>query len=57
MLRTYPGPAEGASAAAERIAHQVIGLDDELRMHPSPSLLADLKQRPGPGGSATISPR
>lgn len=56
MLRTYPGPAEVHLRLLSG-SRQVIGLDDEFLVHPSPSLLADLKQRPGPGGSGTISLR
>ncbi len=48
-LRTHPGPTEVhlRLLAGDRV--KLLRLDDKLRVQPSPSLLADLKQLLGPG--------
>ena len=48
VLRTHPGPAEVHLRLQSGTRIAVMRLDDKLRVHPSPSLLADLKQLLGP---------
>ncbi|HXZ65538.1 MAG TPA: DNA polymerase III subunit alpha [Streptosporangiaceae bacterium] len=47
-LRTHPGPTEVHLRLISGSRVQVLRLDDKLRVRPSPSLLADLKQLLGP---------
>jgi len=49
VLRTYPGPTEVHLRLISGSRIKVLQLDDKLRVKPSPSLLADLKQLLGPG--------
>src|SRR5215472_1122816 len=49
VLRTHPGPTEVHLKLLAGSRAKVVRLDDKLRMRPSPSLLADLKQLLGPG--------
>jgi DNA polymerase-3 subunit alpha len=48
VLRTHPGPAEVHLRLLNGSRARVMRLDDKLRVRPSPSLLADLKQLLGP---------
>jgi DNA polymerase III subunit alpha len=48
VLRTHPGPAEVHLKLTSGSRAKVLRLDDKLRVKPSPSLLADLKQLLGP---------
>jgi DNA polymerase-3 subunit alpha len=48
-LRTHPGPTEVHLRLISGGRVKVLRLDDKLRVKPSPSLLADLKQLLGPG--------
>jgi DNA polymerase III subunit alpha len=48
VLRTHPGPTEVHLRLQTGSRTRVIKLDDKLRVKPSPSLLADLKQLLGP---------
>jgi DNA polymerase III subunit alpha len=48
VLRTHPGPAEVHLRLLTGSRTTVVRLDDKLRVRPSPSLLADLKQLLGP---------
>ncbi|HYK67730.1 MAG TPA: DNA polymerase III subunit alpha [Streptosporangiaceae bacterium] len=48
-LRTHPGPSEVHLRLISGGRVKVLRLDDKLRVKPSPSLLADLKQLLGPG--------
>jgi len=48
-LRTHPGPTEVHLRLISGGRVRVLRLDDKLRVKPSPSLLADLKQLLGPG--------
>jgi DNA polymerase III subunit alpha len=48
VLRTHPGPAEVHLRLLSGARTTVVRLDDKLRVKPSPSLLADLKQLLGP---------
>jgi DNA polymerase-3 subunit alpha len=48
VLRTHPGPTEVHLRLQTGSRTKVIRLDDKLRVKPSPSLLADLKQLLGP---------
>jgi DNA polymerase-3 subunit alpha len=48
VLRTHPGPTEVHLRLQTGSRTKVIRLDDKLRVRPSPSLLADLKQLLGP---------
>jgi DNA polymerase-3 subunit alpha len=48
-LRTHPGPTEVRLRLISGGRVKVLRLDDKLRVRPSPSLLADLKQLLGPG--------
>ncbi len=48
-LRTHPGPTEVNLRLISGGRVKVLRLDDKLRVKPSPSLLADLKQLLGPG--------
>src|SRR6266581_390118 len=49
VLRTHPGHVEVHLRMLSGNRTKVIRLDDKLRVKPSPSLLADLKQLLGPG--------
>jgi DNA polymerase-3 subunit alpha len=49
VLRTHPGHVEVNLRMLSGNRTKVIRLDDKLRVKPSPSLLADLKQLLGPG--------
>jgi DNA polymerase III subunit alpha len=49
VLRTHPGPTEVHLRLVTGSRIKVLRLDDKLRVRPSPSLLADLKQLLGPG--------
>ena len=49
VLRTHPGHVEGHLRLLSGDRMKKIRLDDKLRVKPSPSLLADLKQLLGPG--------
>ncbi len=49
VLRTHPGPTEVHLRLVTGNRIKVLRLDDKLRVKPSPSLLADLKQLLGPG--------
>jgi DNA polymerase III subunit alpha len=49
VLRTHPGPTEVNLRLVTGKRIKVLRLDDKLRVKPSPSLLADLKQLLGPG--------
>ncbi len=49
VLRTHPGPTEVNLRLVTGKRVKVLRLDDKLRVKPSPSLLADLKQLLGPG--------
>jgi len=49
VLRTHPGPSEVHLKLLTGSRTKVVKLDDKLRVRPSPSLLADLKQLLGPG--------
>ncbi len=49
VLRTHPGPTEVHLRLVTGSRIKVLRLDDKLRVKPSPSLLADLKQLLGPG--------
>ncbi|MBO0838795.1 MAG: DNA polymerase III subunit alpha, partial [Actinobacteria bacterium] len=49
VLRTHPGPTEVRLQLMSGGRVKVLRLDDKLRVKPSPSLLADLKQLLGPG--------
>ena len=49
VLRTHPGPTEVNLRLVTGNRIKVLRLDDKLRVKPSPSLLADLKQLLGPG--------
>jgi DNA polymerase III subunit alpha len=49
VLRTHPGPTEVHLKLLAGSRAKVVRLDDKLRVRPSPSLLADLKQLLGPG--------
>ncbi len=48
VLRTHPGPNEVHLRLMNGPAAKVMRLDDKLRVRPSPSLVADLKQLLGP---------
>ncbi len=48
VLRTHPGPIEVHLRLQSGNRTKVLRLDDKLRVKPSPSLLADLKQLLGP---------
>jgi DNA polymerase III subunit alpha len=48
VLRTHPGPTEVHLKLLTGSHTKVVRLDDKLRVRPSPSLLADLKQLLGP---------
>jgi DNA polymerase III subunit alpha len=48
VLRTHPGPTEVHLRLLTGSRTRVLRLDDKLRVRPSPSLLADLKQLLGP---------
>jgi DNA polymerase III subunit alpha len=48
VLRTHPGPTEVHLRLQTGSRTKVLRLDDKLRVKPSPSLLADLKQLLGP---------
>ena len=48
VLRTHPGPVEVHLKLLSGSRTKVVRLDDKLRVRPSPSLLADLKQLLGP---------
>ena len=48
VLRTHPGAAEVHLRLLSGARTKVLRLDDKLRVRPSPSLLADLKQLLGP---------
>jgi DNA polymerase III subunit alpha len=48
VLRTHPGPTEVHLRLQSGNRTKVLRLDDKLRIKPSPSLLADLKQLLGP---------
>jgi DNA polymerase III subunit alpha len=48
VLRTHPGPTEVHLRLQTGNRTRVLQLDDKLRVKPSPSLLADLKQLLGP---------
>ncbi len=48
VLRTHPGPTEVHLRLMSGSHARVMRLDDKLRVRPSPSLLADLKQLLGP---------
>jgi DNA polymerase III subunit alpha len=48
VLRTYPGATEVHLKVLTGARAKVLRLDDKLRVKPSPSLLADLKQLLGP---------
>ncbi|MHB1431133.1 MAG: DNA polymerase III subunit alpha [Streptosporangiaceae bacterium] len=48
VLRTHPGPNEVHLRLMNGAAAKVMRLDDKLRVRPSPSLVADLKQLLGP---------
>jgi DNA polymerase-3 subunit alpha len=48
VLRTHPGPTEVHLRLLTGNRAKVVKLDDKLRVRPSPSLLADLKQLLGP---------
>ncbi len=48
VLRTHPGPTEVHLKLLTGSRARVVRLDDKLRVRPSPSLLADLKQLLGP---------
>jgi DNA polymerase-3 subunit alpha len=48
VLRTHPGPAEVHLKVIAGARTRVIRLDGKLRVRPSPSLIADLKQLLGP---------
>jgi DNA polymerase-3 subunit alpha len=48
VLRTHPGPTEVHLRLQTGKRAKVIRLDDKLRVRPSPSLVADLKQLLGP---------
>jgi DNA polymerase III subunit alpha len=48
VLRTHPGPTEVHLRLQSGNRTKVLRLDDKLRVKPSPSLLADLKQLLGP---------
>ena len=49
VLRSYPGPTDVHLRLVTGKRIKVLRLDDKLRVKPSPSLLADLKQLLGPG--------
>jgi DNA polymerase III subunit alpha len=49
VLRTHSGPTEVHLKLLSGSRAKVVKLDDKLRVRPSPSLLADLKQLLGPG--------
>ena len=49
VLRTHPGPTDVHLRLVTGSRIKVLRLDDKLRVKPSPSLLADLKQLLGPG--------
>jgi DNA polymerase-3 subunit alpha len=49
VLRSYPGPTDVHLRLVTGNRIKVLRLDDKLRVKPSPSLLADLKQLLGPG--------
>ncbi len=49
VLGTHPGPVEVHLKLLSGSRAKVVKLDDKLRVRPSPSLLADLKQLLGPG--------
>jgi DNA polymerase III subunit alpha len=48
VLRTHPGPMEVHLRLLSGARAKVLKLDDKLRVRPSPSLVADLKQLLGP---------
>jgi DNA polymerase-3 subunit alpha len=48
VLRTHPGPVQVHLRLLSGSRTRVVKLDDKLRVRPSPSLLADLKQLLGP---------
>jgi DNA polymerase III subunit alpha len=48
VLSTHPGPTEVHLRLLTGSRAKVVRLDDKLRVKPSPSLLADLKQLLGP---------
>jgi DNA polymerase-3 subunit alpha len=48
VLRTHPGPMEVHLRLLSGARSKVLKLDDKLRVRPSPSLVADLKQLLGP---------
>jgi len=48
VLRTHPGPMEVHLRLLSGNRTKVLKLDDKLRVRPSPSLVADLKQLLGP---------
>jgi DNA polymerase-3 subunit alpha len=49
VLRTHPGPIEVRIRVRSGDRVKMMRLDDKLRVRPSPSLVADLKQLLGPG--------
>jgi DNA polymerase-3 subunit alpha len=49
VLRAHPGPTEVNLRLVTGDRVKVLRLDDKLRVKPSPSLRADLKQLLGPG--------
>jgi DNA polymerase-3 subunit alpha len=49
VLSTHPGATEVHLKLLSGSRTKVVKLDDKLRVRPSPSLLADLKQLLGPG--------
>ena len=48
VLRTHPGPTQVHLRMLNGARTTVVRLDDKLRVRPSPSLRADLKQLLGP---------
>jgi len=55
VLRTHPGPIEVHLRLISGGRVKVLRLDSKLRVKPSPSLLADLKQLLGPGCVGSLS--
>jgi DNA polymerase-3 subunit alpha len=55
VLRTHPGPIEVHVRLISGSRVKVLRLDAKLRVKPSPSLLADLKQLLGPGCVGSLS--
>jgi len=53
-LRTHPGPTEVHVRLISGSRVTVLRLDDKLRVRPSPSLLADLKQLLGPACAGSL---